>query len=225
MAYQADLLPLTKTLKMSFYWVKTHRFIKWLFPQFVWDVPCRDKSVYLTFDDGPIPEATPMVLNLLQRFNAKATFFCIGDNIGKHPEIFRRIIDEGHTVGNHTQNHLNGWKTPLDTYLKNVAACQTGIEKYTRPKRKLMRPPYGKITRAQSRALRHQGYEIVMWDVLSADYDTSITPEKCFNNAASCRPGSIVIFHDSVKALPNMGFALERLLKKLSAEGYDFKAL
>ena len=211
---------------MSFYWVKTHKFVKWLFPQFVWDVrPADDKSVYLTFDDGPIPEATPMVLDLLQRFNAKATFFCIGDNIGKHPEIFRRILNEGHTVGNHTQNHLNGWKTPLDTYLANVTLCQNEIEKFTHPDRKLMRPPYGKISRAQSRALRLQGYEIVMWDVLSADYDTLITPERCFRNAESCGDGSIVIFHDSVKALPNMAFALEKLLEKLSAEGYAFKAL
>lgn len=211
---------------MSFYWVKTHRLVKWLFPQFIWEVSSTDeKSIYLTFDDGPIPEATPLVLDLLNRFDAKATFFCIGDNIRKNPDIFQRIVNEGHAVGNHTQNHLNGWKTPTEKYLQNVASCQAEIEKFTVPKRKLMRPPYGKISRAQSRALRRQGYEIAMWDVLSADYDTSITKEKCLKNAESCRPGSIVIFHDSVKALPNMAFALEKILEKLSAEGYRFKSL
>lgn len=212
---------------MSFYWVKTHRLVKWLFPQFIWEVSSTDeKSIYLTFDDGPIPEATPMVLDALARFNAKATFFCIGDNIANHSDIFERIVREGHTIGNHTQNHLNGWNTSLETYLDNVAQCQAEIEKYIQPTRKMMRPPYGKIRRSQSRALRQQGYKIVMWDVLSADYDTSISKEKCFENASRhCKAGSIVIFHDSVKALPNMEFALLKLLEKLSKEGYRFKAL
>lgn len=211
---------------MKFYWIKTHWIIKKLFPQFVWSIASRHKKVYLTFDDGPIPEATGFVLEQLRRFNAKATFFCIGDNIRKNPDIFRRILAEGHTFGNHTFNHLNGWKTPEADYLENVRLCQDEIDALTTDESRLMRPPYAKVTSAQSHALRKLGYKIIMWDVLSADFDQSITPEKCLENVLkNIRPGSIVIFHDSQKALRNMSFALPETLKYLKENGFTCEAL
>ncbi|NUY81577.1 polysaccharide deacetylase family protein [Flavobacterium sp. MAH-1] len=211
---------------MKFYWIKTHWLIKKLFPQFVWSIASQHKKVYLTFDDGPIPEATGFVLEQLRNFNAKATFFCIGDNIRKNPDIFRQILAEGHTFGNHTFNHLNGWKTPEADYLENVRLCQDEIDALTTDESRLMRPPYAKVTSAQSRELRKLGYKIIMWDVLSADFDQSITPEKCLENVLkNIRPGSIVIFHDSQKALRNMSFALPETLKYLKENGFTCEAL
>lgn len=217
---------LSYLIAMKFYWVKTHWIIKKLFPQFVWSIASQQKKVYLTFDDGPIPNATGFVLEQLRNFNAKATFFCIGDNIRKNPDIFRQILAEGHTVGNHTFNHLNGWKTPEADYLGNVRLCQDEIDALTVDESRLMRPPYAKVTSAQSRALRKLGYKIIMWDVLSADFDQSITPEKCLENVLkNIRPGSIVIFHDSQKALRNMSFALPQTLKYLKKNGFTCEAL
>lgn len=211
---------------MKFYWIKTHWLIKKLFPNFVWSIPSDEKKVYLTFDDGPIPEVTDFVLEQLAKFDAKGTFFCIGDNIRKNPDIFNKILDQGHAIGNHTFNHLNGWKTPEADYLENIRFCQVEIDKLTTDKSRLMRPPYAKVTGSQSRKIRKMGYKIVMWDVLSADFDLRITPEKCLGNVLrNVRPGSIVIFHDSQKAYPNLRYALPKTLEYLREHGYECAAI
>lgn len=197
--------------------------------------------LYLTFDDGPVSGPTEFALHTLSRYSAKATFFCIGDNVRKHPEIFSKIIEEGHAVGNHTFNHLNGWRTNTDRYVENTARCQEQMNLFSEkamvqgglqqaspmaniePSR-LFRPPYGRISRKQIQAL--QDYRIVMWDVLSMDYNRLLSPESCFRSTMhACRPGSIIVFHDSYKAERNMAYALPRLLDHFSQQGYSFKAL
>jgi peptidoglycan/xylan/chitin deacetylase (PgdA/CDA1 family) len=206
---------------MKFYWVKTHWLVKKLFPEYIWSIPVSSKTVYLTFDDGPTPEITEWVLNQLEQFNAKATFFCIGNNIAHNREIFDKTVAAGHAVGNHTYNHVNGWHTEDQTYLENVSKCETEIGN-----KGLFRPPYGKLNRKQSKALRGQGYKIIMWDVLSADFDQDITKEKCLDNVIkNIRPGSIIIFHDSVKASPNLKYALPKTLQYLAANGYNCAAI
>lgn len=212
---------------MKTYWVKTAGIIKWLFRGFVWDMPNTGKTVYLTFDDGSVPEVTPWVLSILGQHGIKATFFCIGDNISKHPEVVQQVVAEGHTIGNHTFNHHNGWDTDTDMYLRNFEACEAIIAKHTSSQpAKLFRPPYGKIKRAQSKAIRKKGYKIIMWDVLSADFDQSISPEKCLKNVVkNVRPGSIIIFHDSIKAQQNLRHALPLAISHLKREGYKFGVL
>ena len=211
---------------MSF-WVKTSYWIKKVFPNYVWDMPNRDNKVYLTFDDGPTPEITEWVLELLKAHHAKATFFCIGNNIEKHPVIFQQIIDEGHTIGNHTFNHLKGWKTSTEEYVENTRKCSELIEKQEargkrqEKKKELFRPPYGKITPVQSRILRKMGYKIIMWDVLSRDFDQTITPEQCLENVINnVTSGSIIVFHDSVKAEQNLRYVLPKTLAFLKEKGF-----
>ena len=211
---------------MKFYWIKTSWLIKKMFPNYIWSFASKDKKIYLTFDDGPIPEVTEFVLGQLRQYNAKATFFCIGDNIRKNPDLFKKIIAEGHAFGNHTFNHLNGWQTTEADYIENVRLCQREIDKLSADKLKLMRPPYAKVTLSQSRKLREMGYKIIMWDVLSADFDVNISPEQCLENVLkNIRPGSIVIFHDSVKAFANMKHALPATLKHLKENGYECVAI
>lgn len=213
---------------MKAYWVKTGRLIKWLFKNFVWDVPNNSKTIYLTFDDGPTPQVTEWVLNILKQHNIKATFFCIGNNIDNHPEIFKKVVEEGHTIANHTYNHLNGWKTQNDTYSENVQACEKSIEKHIGGtyKVKLFRPPYGKVKPVQAREIRKKGYKIVMWDVLSADFDRTISPQKCLANVIkNTNEGSVIIFHDSIKAFPNLEYALPKAIDYLKGKGFSFAAL
>ena len=214
---------------MSF-WVKTNYFIKNIFPNYVWDIPNNENKVFLTFDDGPIPEITEWTLEQLKKYDAKATFFCIGNNIEKHPEIFNNIITQGHAIGNHTFNHLNGWKNSTEDYIENVKLCQSQI---TNPKShpsdselaqqilNLFRPPYGKIKPSQSRILRKLGYKIIMWDILSYDFDQTITPEKCLDNVLkNIVNGSIIVFHDNVKAEQNLKYALPKTLAFLKEKGF-----
>lgn len=211
---------------MRFYWIKTNAFVKWLFPNYVWDISNAPKKVYLTFDDGPVPEATPWVLDLLKKFNAKATFFCIGENASSNPDLLFRILSEGHNIGNHTYNHVNGWQTKTSDYVNNVDHCANLLREISNRDTKLFRPPYGKITSAQANKLLKQGYKIIMWDVLSADFDTSITPEKCLNNVIrNIVPGSIVIFHDSAKAFKNLEYALSATLEYVQQKGYVCEVL
>ena len=167
---------------MNFNWVKTNKWIKKIFNNLVWDIPNSDKKIYLTFDDGPIPDVTEWVLDLLKSEEIKATFFCIGDNIKKHPEVYKRILSEGHQTGNHTFNHLNGWKTYTKSYLGNFKLCETEHLKLNTEHSFLFRPPYGKIKPKQSKAIRNLGYKIIMWDVLSCDFDSSVSEEKCLEN-------------------------------------------
>lgn len=211
---------------MNFLWIKTNRLIKFIFSNYVWNIPNDEKKVYLTFDDGPTPEITEWVLEQLKNHNAKATFFCIGNNIAKHPEIFKKLINEGHSVGNHTQNHAEGWETENNTYFEEAEKCNEGISKLTTIDSKLFRPPYGKIKPSQSSYLRKIGYKIIMWDVLSADFDTTISKEKCLKNVMkNVESGSIIVFHDSIKAFPNLEYTLPKTLKLLSKNGYVFDSI
>jgi len=211
-----------------FYWIKTSRFIKWIFRNQVWSIPNQDNKIYLTFDDGPTPEVTQWVLAELQRQKIKATFFCIGKNIEQNPEVFDKIIQEGHTIGNHTFNHLNGWKTTTLDYINDTKECEYQIR--TNPLLKgssqLFRPPYGKITKQQSKKLRKLGYKIIMWDVLTADFDASISPEKCFENATQkVRVGSIIVFHDSKKAFSNIQYVLPKAIAFYKNKGFIFDSI
>jgi len=218
---------------MKSYLVQTPKFVQRIFPKRIWAFPNSENKIYLTFDDGPIPEVTPWVLDSLKKHNAKATFFCIGDNIAKHPEIFKRIISEGHAVGNHTFNHLNGRKTRPEDYLENVVKAETEIAHRTlsicpefnqrgEHLALLFRPPYGQMTSAQAKSIRQKGYQIVMWNVLSADYDQTISEEKCFKNVAeTIKPGSVVVFHDSLKAQRNMQYALPKVLDIIAGNGWS----
>ncbi len=204
---------------MKYNLVKMPRFIQRLYPERVWAFSRKEDAIYLTFDDGPIPEVTPWVLDELKKFGAKATFFCIGENVQKHPEIFRRILAEGHTVGNHTFNHLKGTKTETSKYIENTLLAEELIDS------KLFRPPYGKITSKQAKILQNRGFKIVMWDIISFDYDTTISEEKCLKNVLkNITTGSVVVFHDSLKAEKNLRYVLPKVLEVLNEKELSPKA-
>lgn len=190
-----------------------------LFTGCSWDVKTTEKTIYLTFDDGPHPVITPFVLAELKKYNACATFFCIGDNVCKYPETYQQIIEAEHAVGNHTMHHINGWKTTDEVYLADIAKAENYI---TSP---LFRPPYGRLTRSQLKKLRNS-YQVVMWSVLAGDWDTTITSEKCLERVKrKIYPGCIVVLHDSEKANDRMRYVLPRLLQHFTGLGYSFKAL
>lgn len=196
----------------------TPHWIQYIIPEVLWRINTSEKELYLTFDDGPIPEITPWVLDLLFKYKAKATFFCIGDNVDKHPDIYRRILDAGHRVGNHTQNHNKGWKTKNKPYFRSIEECASRVES------NLFRPPYGKITQSQLKAVKKK-YEVVLWSVLSKDYDQSLRPEAILANSLSCEAGDIIVFHDSLKAEENLRYVLPKFLKYYDNLGYSFKAI
>jgi peptidoglycan/xylan/chitin deacetylase (PgdA/CDA1 family) len=208
---------------MKLFWVKTNKIVKKLFSNYVWSISTTEPKVYLTFDDGPTPEITEWVLEQLKQYNAKATFFCIGNNIEKHPEIFKNVIADGHSIGNHTFNHVKGWKTSNQTYFEEVDNCEKSIQNFSvnSPQTKLFRPPYGKIKPSQSKVLRKNGYKIIMWDVLSVDFDRNTGPEKCLSNVTeNIANGSIIVFHDSKKAFPNLEYALPKTLEFLKNKSF-----
>jgi peptidoglycan/xylan/chitin deacetylase (PgdA/CDA1 family) len=199
--------------------------IQKIFGSVTWRMPGSDPVLFLSFDDGPVPEVTPLILDILKKFNAKATFFCVGDNIQKHPELFRRIKQEGHVVGNHTFSHLNGWQTRSDVYSEDVMKCEAVMKTEEGIDSKLFRPPYGKLKRGQIARLR-KNFTIVMWDVLSRDYDQKISGEKCFQTVtADAKPGSIVVFHDSIKAKERVLFALPKVLEHFSEKNFSFRSI
>ncbi|HWY98162.1 MAG TPA: polysaccharide deacetylase family protein [Bacteroidia bacterium] len=191
-----------------------------LYPGAFFRIPSENKkTAYLTFDDGPIPEATPLVLDILKQYNTKATFFCVGDNVKRYPDIFQRIINEGHAIGNHTHNHIDGWKNSVKEYADNVSACAEMVNS------KLFRPPYGRITLKQFRRLK-KDYRMIFWDVLSMDYDLEISAETCLDVVKNyTRPGSIIVFHDSIKAKDKIPYLLPKSLEFLRAEGYELKPI
>ena len=201
------------------YLIKTPALLKPLAKDLLWHVETAQREVYFTFDDGPTPGVTEPTLDLLKQYNAQGTFVCLGKNTEANPELFSRIALEGHAVGNHTYDHPDGWKTSQIAYLRNVVSAKKTITS------NLFRPPYGRITPAQVNALKNH-FQLVMWDVLSADFDSNNSPEQCYENVVkNVNPGSIVVFHDSLKASTNMLFALERSLDYLSRDGYIFRAL
>ena len=208
----------------KYYLVKTPLLLKKIYPSYLWSIDTKEKTLYLTFDDGPHPEITPFVLKQLKRYNALATFFCIGKNVVAHPAAYRQIQNEGHAVGNHTYNHLNGWKTENEIYLKDIAEASKVIDS------SLFRPCYGRITSFQAKNLKPvmKGKEptIVMWDVLSGDFDTDCIPQQCLANVVfASLPGSIIVFHDSEKAFPRLEYTLPKILNYFSEKGYLFKSL
>ena len=182
-------------------------------------MPAAEKLLYLTFDDGPTPDVTTQVLDVLQKYGAKATFFVCGKNVENHPDLFRRICDEGHAVGNHTYNHLNGWKTETSCYIADVEQAKTLVQS------DLFRPPYGKLTLRQYRCLRKR-YRIVVWDVMCGDYDSANSPALCFERIQRYAvPGSVVVLHDSEKAAAKYPYLLEQTLKDFGKRGYRFEKL
>jgi peptidoglycan-N-acetylglucosamine deacetylase len=220
------------------YLVKTPWWLRAIYPQLIWQMPDQEKIIYLTFDDGPHANATPFVLDTLAEFDAKASFFCIGKNVLEHPAIYERILNEGHTVGNHTQFHANGWKVSDSKYFNEIDEAATLIQS------NLFRPPYGRIKRSQISQLvqkKHvrsfnaqssdlqstqSPYKIIMWSVLSGDFDTSLSADACTQNVINhTKAGSIVVFHDSTKAWDRMSVALPKVLKHFSALGFRFEAL
>lgn len=200
--------------------------MKQFYPGCIWKIPVTEDVVYLTFDDGPDPEITPKVLDVLKDFDAKATFFCVGNNVVKYPEVYARILEEGHRTGNHSYSHLNGWKTPNEQYISDILKASAYIDS------KLFRPPYGRMTAFQRKLLTGQFegtkklFDIIMWDVLSGDFDLSITAEKCRDNVIrNAERGSIITFHDSRKAYPRLEKALPESLKFLKEKGFRFDVL
>jgi peptidoglycan/xylan/chitin deacetylase (PgdA/CDA1 family) len=207
-----------------FYLVKTPWWLKRAFPSYTWQLKTSEKIIYLTFDDGPCEEVTPFVLRQLREHGALATFFCIGKNVVEQRELYRQIISEGHAVGNHTYSHLNGWKTKDEVYMKDVLEASHHIDS------NLFRPPYGKITRFQARRLpavmKGANVKLIMWDVLSGDFDERVSGKKCLENVIfNAGPGSIVVFHDSKKAFPRLQYALPKMLSFFSGRGYSFRSL
>ncbi|MFM7645683.1 MAG: polysaccharide deacetylase family protein [Sphingomonadales bacterium] len=208
---------------MPFYFYQTPGWLARCFPERVWRIKTSLPELYVTFDDGPHPSITPFVLDTLARYNAKASFFCIGSHVARNPSLYQRIISEGHQVGNHTHHHLNGWKTANQQYLADVTEATRFIDSH------LFRPPYGRLRSSQAREVRAllpgEG-RIVMWDLLSGDFDTRLSGQDCF---AICkerlRPGSIIVMHDSEKAWPRLSIALPLLLEYALSKGYCFKAM
>jgi peptidoglycan/xylan/chitin deacetylase (PgdA/CDA1 family) len=205
-----------------FYIAKTPNWVKRFFKGSIWEINDHPNSIYLSFDDGPHPSITPFVLEELAKYKAKATFFCIGKNVLENPGVFDRIVSEGHTVGNHTHNHLNGWKTSNAEYLQNIAEAAKYIDS------NLFRPPYGRITPKQHKTLRtlDKPFKIVMWSVLSGDFDVNITPEQCCENVLkNAESGSMIVFHDSEKAFERLKYTLPRVLKYFCDKGYQFEKI
>lgn len=205
------------------YFVKTPWWLKRIYPFYTWSIPTKQKVLYLTFDDGPHPSITPVVLRELKKYNALATFFCIGKNVLAFPEVYKQILDEGHSVGNHTQNHLNGWKTPTAVYMQDIAEASNYIDS------NLFRPPYGRITLFQAKnlsaAMKGKNAKVIMWDVLSADFDSISNEQSLQIVLFRSSPGSIIVFHDSEKAFQKLNYILPRILHHFSNKGFSFAAL
>lgn len=242
---------------MKPYLIKTPNIVQKFFPNYTWSMVSDKKAIYLTFDDGPHPEITSWVMSELLKYQAKATFFCVGDNVKKYPKILEQLIQQEHSIGNHTFNHLNGWRTNNKLYFNNIdqadelirekkidpdgyrertentshqtksiAISQKPKAKSQRPVLKLFRPPYGKIKKSQAKFLLKKGYQIIMWDVLSADFDKTTSKEKCLQNVLkNANNGSVIVFHDSEKAFRNLEYTLPKVLEFYSKRGFDFKAL
>lgn len=201
------------------YFINAPFFLRWYYTDVIWNKSRREKKLYLTFDDGPIPEITPWILNTLNQYGIKATFFCVGENITKHPEIYQRLVEEGHRIGNHTYNHLKGWDCGDQAYINNVYQC------HQLTKSNLFRPPYARAKKSQLRKLKND-FEFIYWDVLSGDFDIELAPEKCYQNVINyTKNGSIIVFHDNIKAIPRVKYALPKVIAYFLDKGYTFHTL
>jgi peptidoglycan/xylan/chitin deacetylase (PgdA/CDA1 family) len=195
-------------------------FLPLIIPSLTWKVQTNDKTVFLTFDDGPHPDITPWVLDQLSGYNAQATFFCVGANVSKYPQTYQQVLDRGHAVGNHTYNHLSGWSHSQNAYFDNIAACAAVV------KSNLFRPPYGRIVPWQISRIREKGYKIIMWDILTRDYESTLVVNDALSATVKhTKPGSVIVFHDSLKASAQLKQLLPQVLQQLSAKGYQFKSL
>jgi len=202
---------------------KTPKLLEILYPGLTWHKTRNHKKIYLTFDDGPVPNATDFVLETLKSMGVKGNFFCVGDNIRKHPQTYEKLKESGHRIGNHTYNHMNGWKTEDSTYLKNIATCQEVLDEEVLPK--LFRPPYGKIKRSQAKEVS-KSHEVIMWDVLSGDFDPALDDDVCLKRSCELsRNGSIIIFHDSNKSFSKLKYVLPRYIEKMQSQGMSFEYL
>ena len=202
---------------------KTPNLLKKISKDLVWDIPGSSKDIYLTFDDGPIPDLTEYVLDILDDFEANATFFCVGENIFKYPAICHKVIEKGNVIGNHTYNHLKGWSIKNSQYLINIEKSHKLISKYQKSEKPLFRPPYGQITRSQIKNLKEM-YNIIMWDILAYDFDNTHSPLKSLDKMIRLtKPGSIVVFHDNYKAEDKLKYMLPRFLKYFKERGFNFK--
>ena len=201
------------------YFINAPFFLRWYYPNVIWNKSRKEKKIYLTFDDGPIPEITPWILKTLADYQIRGTFFCVGENVEKNPEIFEQIKSNGHRIGNHTYHHLKGWDCDDDTYINDVYACHR-ITQST-----LFRPPYARAKKSQLHLLS-KDFDFVYWDVLSGDFDVNISPEKCFENVLNyTKNGSIIVFHDNIKAIPRIQYALPRVIEHYLNKGYTFDTL
>lgn len=205
------------------YFHQTPRWLKSWYPTLTWEKSTQSKIIYLTFDDGPVPQVTPYVLKLLADYRAKATFFCVGENIHKHPEVFKEVKDSGHSFGNHTYHHLNGWNTETKEYLEGVIKCEHAMKAHG-VSTTLFRPPHGRI-RKEQRKLVEEKYEIVMWSHLSGDFDPDLKIVKSINTIKKASEGSILVFHDSLKAEHNLKRLLPEVMSYFQDLGYEFKQL
>jgi peptidoglycan-N-acetylglucosamine deacetylase len=211
-----------KFFKKDLFFITTPWWLRKFFPGCVWDIKTNEKIIYLSFDDGPHPTITPFVLEELKKYNAKATFFCIGDNVKKFPETYKQLIDEDHAIGNHTMHHINGWQNDDEKYLSDIAEAGTYINS------NLFRPPYGRIKKSQIKKLQitNHKFQTIMWSVLAGDWVNTLAPQKCFEQVKkNIYPGCIVVFHDSEKANERMSYALPKLLKHFTQLGYTFKKI
>jgi len=220
---------------MNFTPVTVPKVVKKMFPNYIWNIDSQEKTLYLTFDDGPTPEITDWVLDCLKEYNAKATFFCIGKNVEKHPEIYNRILVEGHAIGNHTHNHLKGWKVNTNDYLEDTIQCnqvlidkiqQSSVVNHQSSIINHFRPPYGRMKPKQAKLLIDEGFQIVMWSVLSVDWDKNVSQTQCYKNIVeNASLGDIIVFHDSIKASENLQYTLPKVLEYFSNLGFHFKAI
>ena len=209
---------------MRLYPHKTPGFLKVLGANYIWNVANESKKIYLTFDDGPAPEITEWTLNLLSAFQAKGTFFMVGENLKKYPEIGLKVLENGHQVGNHSQTHLSGWRCSAGAYKRDVQIAQETFQKYLGFSPALFRPPYGRIRRSQGKVLQHE-YDIVMWSYLSGDFEYELNFRNSIASLSKARGGDILVFHDNPKYFENLKMVLPPILENLSRDGFSFAAL
>lgn len=199
--------------------IKSPKILQYLFADFLWKIDTNEKVIYLTFDDGPHPVITPWIIDLMNKYNAKGTFFLIGDAVSRHPDLYQLYKANGHQVGNHTYKHIKGWLSRKKNYLKEIAKCAKIVES------NLFRPPYGQINLQAIQEIKKK-YKVVMWDVLSWDFDTKTSAKTCLSNVInSSKEGSIIVFHENEKSIKNIMYALPKVLEHFTKLGYEFKAI